>query len=338
MVSVIIPTKELSYYLLFENLPAFVEQKYRNFEVIVLPNNPSLYTLALREKYPWIKVVATPKITRPAEKRDLGVKHAKGEIIAFIDDDAAPTADWLTNAVAVFKKHKVAAVAGPGILPKTADFWEKVFDELLKTKIGSGGFAYRFVSGKQQYVDDYPSMNFLIKKDTFNELGGFNSDYWPGEDSKLCNDLVHKLHEKILYHPDVVIYHHRRNTVKSFLKQHANYGFHRGAFFAHGDRNSLRFAYLVPTIFVAYLGVLVLSLLLFLTHIISLTIFGIIASPMIFYLIMAAVLLLQAVYATRNLLVGFGAVYILFLTHLTYGIMFVKGYIKGKTHKENIYD
>ena len=90
-------------------------------------------------------------------------------------------------------------------------------------------------------------MNFLIKKNVFEELGGFNNEYWPGEDSKLCEDLVYKNEGKIFYHPEVCVYHHRRDNLKGFLKQHANYGYHRGAFFAHGDKNSRRLSYIIPT-------------------------------------------------------------------------------------------
>lgn len=338
LVSIIIPTIDINDYILHENLPAFTKQTYKKFEVIILPNQSSSKDIELTQKYNWLRIIPTEKITRPALKRDIGVKEAKGEIIAFIDDDAYPTPEWLSKAVPIFSKEKIEAVCGPGILPKNSSFWEKVFDEVLKTPVGSGGYSFRFVPKKRKYVDDYPSMNFLIKKSVFNELGGFNSDYWPGEDSKLCNDLVHKNHGKILYDPDVVIYHHRRETLKGYLKQHANYGFHRGAFFAHGDKNSKKLSYLLPSGLVIYLIsltflLIVLNLFPLLTNPLY-----IVSIPLVFYIIGLSFTLASSFANEKSLKISFSVPLTIFLTHFLYGIMFVKGFIKGSKHIKNIYE
>lgn len=334
--SVIIPVKEIGYHIIFENLPHLKKQIYKQFEVILLPNEHTQYDLELLKKYKWLRIVPTGKITRPALKRNEGVKQAKGDIIAFIDDDAYPSERWLEKAAELFTTEKVAAVCGPGVLPHKVNYWEKVFDEVLKTRIGSGGYSYRFIPKRKRYVDDYPSMNFLVKKDIFLKLGGFNNDFWPGEDSKLCENIVYKEFAKILYHPDVLIYHHRRNNLKGFVKQHANYGYHRGAFFAHGDKNSRRLSYLIPTVFTIYL--LILSVLDIMNLFIPIQSILLIAGvPFYIYLLFAASLFIQTFIHTKNLTITIGSVMILILTHIMYGLMFVKGYIKGLTHKENIY-
>ena len=335
MISVIIPVKKLTDFLINENLPAMDRQKFRHFEVIVLPNERSTDNKKLLAEYCWLKIIPTGKITRPAEKRDIGAKKAKGDILAFIDDDAYPTPNWLTNAVKIFDKDNPAAVCGPGILPPNATFWEKVFDEVLKTFIGSGEYSYRFVQKTKRLVDDYPSMNFLVRKSLFTELGGFNNDYWPGEDSKLCRDLVYKKKQTIIYDPSVTVYHHRRDQLISFLKQHANYGFHRGAFFAHGDENSRRFSYLVPTFFVLYLFISIFYLL-FPTSIFNLPP-SIFYSPLIIYFLFIFYLFLHAFIDTRNFIISLTTPFVLFLTHVVYGIMFVKGAFTGLIKKDKIY-
>ena len=104
IVSVIIPVRSLSYYLLFENLPEMDKQTFKNFEVIVLPNEHTTYDLTLMKQYSWLRVIPTGSVTRPAQKRDIGVKNARGKIIAFIDDDAYADPNWLTNAMKLFKR------------------------------------------------------------------------------------------------------------------------------------------------------------------------------------------------------------------------------------------
>lgn len=337
-VSVVIPVKQLSYYLLHENLPEMAKQSYKEFEVIVLPNEQGQYDLHLLKTYKWLRIIPTGKITRPAEKRDIGVKNAKGEIIAFIDDDAYPRPDWLDEAVKLFNKKKATVICGPGILPAKTNIWEKIFDEVLKNRVGSGGYEYRFVARAARPVDDYPSMNFFIRKKIFQKLGGFNSDYWPGEDSKLCNDILEKEKGTIYYTPGVLVYHHRRSGLKGYLKQHSNYGFHRGAFFAHGDRNSQNFAYVVPTLFVLYLIALIIPLALyFITHTISYAVLMITLLPFFLYCILVCYLVLSATVNTLNPIIGLGSGAVLIATHIDYGIMFIKGTLKGLDKNKSIY-
>ncbi len=332
-ISVIIPTRSINDYITQENLPSYTNQTYKNFEVIILPNEKSNLDDALLKKYTWLKIIPTNPITRPAEKRDIGVQHANGEIIAFIDDDAFASYNWLEKAITEFKNHsdEIAAVCGPGVVPKNAKFWEKVFDAILRTWIGAGGFSYRFIPGTAKFVDDYPSMNFLIKKKVFKKLGGFNSQYWPGEDSKLCEDIVYKEKKKIYYSPNVLVYHHRRNSLIAYLKQHANYGFHRGAFFAHGDKNSRRLSYLIPSFFCIYLILLIITLVSPVKNII-------LVIPLFLYIAAETYLFLKIFTTSRNIKIASAAVLVLFLTHLIYGIVFIKGYITGKTKHEKIYN
>ena len=337
-VSVIIPLLKLSDTLLEESLPALEQQTLKHFEVLVLPNETSDLDKNLMKKYTFLKIIPTKKISRPALKRDIGAKNAKGDILAFIDDDAFPQNGWLKNAVHVFNKKNIAAVCGPGIIPKNTPVWERIFDEVLKTKMGSGGFAYRFVKQPARYVDDYPSMNFLIKKDVFSSVGGFNNDFWPGEDSKLCEDIVYKLGEKIYYDPAVTIYHHRRNNLKEYLYQHGNYGFHRGAFFAHGDKNSRRITYVIPTFFVLYLFFFIALGLIMLLRGSSFTSHIYIAIfPAILYVLLLLLMAFGAFKNTKSLKISFLSAIVLFLTHIRYGVAFIKGFYIGLTKNEKIY-
>lgn len=337
LISVVIPVRTLSYYLLFENLPHMNSQTFKRFEVIVLPNEHSTYDLTLMKKYAWLRIIPTGSITRPAQKRDIGVLNAKGKIIAFVDDDAYPDAHWLEMAASLFKKGNFLALCGPGILPRKTNLWEKIFDNVLISFVGSGKYTYRFTPLKSRYVLDFPSMNFFIYKDVFEKIGGFNSDYWPGEDSKLCNDIIVKERGKIYYDPRVLVFHHRRSEPIGYLKQHGQYGFHRGAFFAHGDRNSRELSYLAPLIFVLYLLILPVILLVFWQlHISSLSIYALF--PLHLYCLLIALVFIQSFVRTRNVFISVGAGSILALTHLYYGLNFIKGFLKGLNRNISIYD
>ena len=88
-VSIVIPVKVLNDFLRKETLPTLLKQSYQDFEVIIITDKDS------KEKFPKTTIVSSWPKTGPADKRDLGVKKAKGEIIAFLDDDSYPDKNWL---------------------------------------------------------------------------------------------------------------------------------------------------------------------------------------------------------------------------------------------------
>ncbi|MDL1979741.1 MAG: glycosyltransferase, partial [Deltaproteobacteria bacterium] len=125
------------------------------------------------------------------------LKYAKGEIFAFLDDDAYPRRDWLTHIVHNFSDSDVAAVGGPAVTPDNDSTAQKASGLVFESLMGGGTNRYRYVPVSERFnVDDYPTVNFCIRRDVFKELGGFDTVYWPGEDTKLCLDIVYELGKK----------------------------------------------------------------------------------------------------------------------------------------------
>lgn len=328
--SIIIPVLQINDYLLKETFPAIQKQSFKNFETIVLPNSYDNKDKKLRETYSWLKIIPTPHISKPAQKRNIGVKKAKGSYIVFLDDDAFPPADWLKKAYDIIQKFKKTVLVGPGILSPQARLVEQIFDAVLSHPFGSGTYTYRFMKKEERYVDDFPSVNFFILKKIFYKAGCFRTNYWPGEDSKLCNDLVNQLNIKIFYSPHIFVYHHRRNNILYFLKQHAKYGYQRGYFVIQGDRNSIKSVYFLPSLFSGLVLFACIDILyaLLQTHFILPTYVFILPIIGILFSYMLHLILLQ-----KNIYMIIIAPVVLFSMHFVYGIYFMKGLIKGLIHK-----
>ncbi len=173
-VSIVVPVKAINEYIQ-EGMVYIRKLDYGNFEVLIFPDEDNEVPV------PGARIIPTGSIG-PAEKRDLAIKHARGEILAFLDDDAFPRQDWLKKAVRHFKKASVAAVGGPAITPENDTILQKASGAVFASKLGGGNLTYRYVPERLREVDDYPSVNLFVRKSIFESLGGFDTRFWPGED------------------------------------------------------------------------------------------------------------------------------------------------------------
>ncbi|MBU1256205.1 glycosyltransferase, partial [Patescibacteria group bacterium] len=265
------------------------------------------------------------KYVLPAHKRDQGAKMAKGEILAFLDDDAYPSKHWLKNIVKGFKSKNIVAVGGPGVTPPNTSFLEQASGWASASPMGSGTYSYRFLPKKKKFVDDYPSMNLAVRKNHFIRVGGFDSHYWPGEDTKLCLDLTHKLNKKILYLPKALVYHHRRPLWLSHLKQNGNFGVHRGNFARVLPQTSLKLLYFGPSLLFLGLSYLFISLLIPSIVIIPVVNLGVILSILYF-----SSLLFNGIWIykkSQNIWQGVISVPAILITNLWYGLRFIQGFL-----------
>jgi GT2 family glycosyltransferase len=185
----------------------------------------------------------------PASKRDMGAKYANGDILVFLDDDSYPEKNLLKIAAGYFLDESNVALAGPAITPPDNTFWQRVSGVVFLSKF-SGGAPERYIPvGKSRPVQDWPSVNLMVRKKDFLDIGGFDCPYWPGEDTKLCLDLIKKKNKTIMYVPELKVWHHRRAGLAAHLKQIGAYGLHRGYFSKIHPETSRKIKYFIPSFF-----------------------------------------------------------------------------------------
>ena len=311
--SVIIPVRTITPYVR-ETIRFLGKQTEKNFETIVVTDKKEIFT--------GVRIIASREPT-PAYKRNLGVQAAKGEILAFLDDDSYPDKNWLKNALRVFgENEEISAVCGPTLTPPRDNVYQKASGWVWASWLGSGGAGvYRNRIMSRREVDDFPSVNLLVKKSDFEKVGGFDIKHWPGEDTKLCLDLV-KMNKKIIYDPKVLVFHHRRAVFLPHLKQISRYAFRRGHFARIFPETSFRLGYLIPSLF-AYGGTLGLIFALVFPPFRSL--YLLLATG---YWLLLVFTLLEVWFKEKNLYLAFLVSVAIFLTHLTYGFLFPFGFFQ----------
>ncbi|MDO8638514.1 MAG: glycosyltransferase [Candidatus Daviesbacteria bacterium] len=298
----------------FDDLKKYEQLKYKDYEILIVSDKK------INLDIPNAKLILTgKKNTGPAEKRDLALKYATGSICAFIDDDAYPDANWLKNAVESFKDNSIAAVGGPGLTPPEDGFWEQITGLTYQSRFCGGSIQHRFIKSEKRLVTDYPAYNLLVRTDVLKEVGGYGSHFYGGEDTFLCLKIINH-NWKILYDPEVVVFHHRRSIFSGYLSQIANIGMHRGFFAKKYPETSRYFTYFAPSIltFGFILGLL-LSLIFLPIRVIFFSLLG------FFYIAAVLSILLKS-----NVLMASLAAIEIILTHLSYGVFFIKGLLLKK--------
>jgi cellulose synthase/poly-beta-1,6-N-acetylglucosamine synthase-like glycosyltransferase len=311
-VSIIIPVKEINDYIR-EAIPYHLKLEYDNFEILIFPD------LKSNETFEKTIIIPSGK-AGPAEKRDMAIEYATGDILAFIDDDAYPRPDWLKNAVKELEPEDVGAVGGPAVTAQGDDLLRQASGKIFENALCSGKYSYRYVPGIKHDDDDIPSVNLIVKKDIFEKVGGFDSSFYPGEDTKLCLDIVKKAGKRIVYDPEILVYHHRRPLFKGHLKQATGYAKHRGYFAKKLPQTSLRIQYFVPSIFL--LGVLLGPI----ACIFFPVLWFVYTSILILYFLLVSVNIKKVKSIKLFFLVLIGV----FVTHVSYGFCFIQGLLSKK--------
>lgn len=237
-VSVIVPVKAYNEYCR-ESLST-VARLYPGQELFFSPDE------ATEVPIPGVRVLPSGPVG-PGAKRDLCAAQATGEILAFLDDDAYPAAGWLEAAVEIFADPAVGAVGGPAVTPADDSAARWASGLVYESWLVGGPYAFRYRPMAARDCDDFPTCNLLVRKSVFDAIGGFDTRYWPGEDTVACLKIAHEQGKRLAYDPRVLVYHHRRDMYAGHLRQLARYGRHRGFFVKRFPKTSLRPSYFAPS-------------------------------------------------------------------------------------------
>jgi len=306
--SIIIPCKDIDDYAR-ECMKLCKQLNYDSYEIILLPDDS-------KELIEGVNVIATGPVS-PGVKRNMGVENSRGEFCAFIDSDAYPRSDWLTNAAKYLENPEVAGVGGPGVTPETDGLLQEAGGYVLSSFM-VGSLSNRCKIKCSFESDDVHSCNFVVRKAVVEEVGGWNEKYWPGEDTLMCL-AIKKSGKKLIESSDLVVYHHRRSLFKPHLKQVSRFGEHRGFFAKKFPENSVKLTYFFPSLLVlSFLAGLLLSLVF----------------PLFGYIVVlgAAAYLVSSLVSATVQVKSVKLVFLVWLgiiaTHIVYGSFFLSGLVK----------
>lgn len=167
-------------------------------------------------------VLANKYNGRLGAARNTGIEFASGEVIVFLDDDAAATADWLERLIAPYDDERVGAVGGkplPLFEVQRPRWFPYEFDWVF-------GCAYRGLPLTRGPSKRLIGANMSARRSVLREIGGFHTDHQ--DDMDMCQRIAHAQH-RVVYEPLAVVHHFvpaARTTWHYFWKKcyRANYG------------------------------------------------------------------------------------------------------------------
>jgi glycosyltransferase involved in cell wall biosynthesis len=248
--SVIVPTRERPK-LLAACLDALLSLHYPRYEIIVVDNAPTTTITAdlVQQKYGHL-----PKIRYVREDgrgisraRNRGIREARGEILAFTDDDVVVDTYWLAQiAMAFAQSEDIGCVTGctlPLQLDTPSQFWFEDIGLIEGTDKKSKFYPRRFdqtTRHSQLYQAGYcgHGANMAVRAEVMRAIGGFDPALGVGMPSRGGEDLAFFLHvvmqKKVLaYEPSVLVRHLHRRDYDKLRSQVFGYGTGYVAYLMH---------------------------------------------------------------------------------------------------------
>ncbi|NND03851.1 MAG: glycosyltransferase, partial [Acidimicrobiia bacterium] len=195
-------------------LDSLMASDYPDLEVIVCDDGSADATVEIARRYP-VNVLPLPFVGLSAV-RNVGYETATGDIVAYLDADAACMPDWPYRLALSLEDSDIAATGGPNLPFPDAGLVERAIS------LSPGAPSEVLISDSR--AEHVPGCNMAFRKAELAAVGGFDPAYMSaGDDVDVCWKLL-DAGRQIGYAPAAVVHHHRRDTVRGYVKQQRGYG------------------------------------------------------------------------------------------------------------------
>lgn len=188
---------------------------YPEYEVLVIDDGSIKEVSDIAKDFPSVRYIRQDHAGLSVA-RNLGAKEARGEILAYTDDDCIVDEDWLGYLAAGFENSQWVACGGPNIPPPARNQTESV------VAFAPGAPSHVLLNDIE--AEHLPGCNLAIRKSALEAIGGFDPIYRAaGDDVDICWRL-REAGGRLRFIPCAMVWHHRRYTVSAYLRQQCGYG------------------------------------------------------------------------------------------------------------------
>ena len=182
-------------------------------EVIIVALKNEERKKFFQDRYPWVRFIQADKAIPGGYFRNIAVKHARGEFLAFFEDHVIVHSHYLKNLVSAFDKgYDIVGGSVANGNPKTISSWVQYFCEYHKW----------LPCQKEGLRHDLPGSNFSCTRHALQELGAFSQERY-----KLESHFFHKARKSgfpLYFAPEVQTSHFNKNRAMFFSRKRFQYG------------------------------------------------------------------------------------------------------------------
>lgn len=179
----------------------------------------------------------------PGPSRNYGVERASGEYVLILDSDVVLPEGYIEAVDRSLSSNPCDAFGGPDAAHESFTDMQKAISYSMTSFFTTGGIR----GGKQKLDKFHPrSYNMGIRRDVYNELGGFSKMRF-GEDIDFSYRILESGYKTALF-PDAWVWHKRRTNLDKFFKQVFNSGIAR-INLSKRHPGTLKLVHLLPMVF-----------------------------------------------------------------------------------------
>jgi len=196
-------------------LTSLLQMNYPDYEVILVDDGSTDPTEQIAREFPSVRYLRQENLGLSVA-RNIGMRAARGEIIAYTDSDCMADKDWLYYLVGTLEQGGFGGVGGPNVSPPAQNH--------VQACVAASPGQPSHVLLDDSEAEHVPGCNMAFYRWALELVGGFDPEYRKaGDDVDLCWRLMQR-GLRIGFSPSAIVWHHRRFNVRAYFRQQEGYG------------------------------------------------------------------------------------------------------------------
>lgn len=160
--------------------------------------------------------------------RNIAFEHSKGDIVAFTDADCIVDKNWIKNSLKHFDgdDNNVACVGGPNLTPPDESDFGRAVGFVFDQGLFAAGSIHARVINSTFEVKSIPGCNAVYQREALQKVMPIDEALLTCDDTELNQRIIDNGY-KLLYTPDVFVWHYRRPNPMGLFKQMYRYAIGR---------------------------------------------------------------------------------------------------------------
>jgi GT2 family glycosyltransferase len=213
-----------------------VENALKNIdsEIIVIDNNSSDESCEMiKTRFPNVKLIQNNENLGFPKGNNIGVAQAKGDYICILNPDTVVAEDTFEKVLAFAKKTKDIGIIGVKLIDGTGNFLPEskrgiptpwvaftkitgLYKVFSKSNLFNKYYAQHLTSNQTGKVDILVGAFMFLKKELYQEVGGFDEDcFMYSDDIDLSYMVLQKGKSNYYFHETTVIHYKGESTSKN---------------------------------------------------------------------------------------------------------------------------